>query len=401
MNVRVLRAPFVLTGEEVLRDGALALEGDELLAVGSAGEVERAFGEAESLDAILLPAFVNAHLHLELSYLAGRVGGGEGLPSWIQLFLDVRATASQEQLSSAMTMAAEDLVAAGVAAVGDVTNTLVSLAPLAQEGLLGSVYLEVLGLTADRYRRTLTQAKEALAGAPRHPGLAVYLSPHAVYSTLPEAISSLLEAGPASIHLSEDPAERELCAHGTGPFARMAAALRAPTLGQRSRSAVAAVAKYLRPHHLAVHCVDLDPLDVDALAKSGATVVLCPRSNLHINGRLPPLPALLEARVPLAIGTDSLASSPSLSPLAELVTLRSMYPAIPAAQLLALAWNGAAVGVPHVGRLRKGTAPGVLSAALFGARPSDPFQYLLEAHGTSRPTRPLKWLARARPEGEP
>jgi cytosine/adenosine deaminase-related metal-dependent hydrolase len=176
----------------------------------------------------------------------------------------------------------------------------------------------------------------------------------------------------------------------------MAASLRAPPPRTTARSAVAAVAPHLRPGHLAVHCVDLDGEDVAALAATGATAVLCPRSNRHIGGRLPPLPALLEVGVPLAVGTDSLASSPSLSPLAELAALGEAFPEVPARRLLPLAWNGAAVGASHVGRLRPGVAPGVLAAPLAGARPADPFAHLLAAFGDERLHR-FRWLAHQRP----
>lgn len=164
----------------------------------------------------------------------------------------------------------------------------------------------------------------------------------------------------------------------------------------RGRSAVAAVAPLLASHHLVVHCVDLDDDDVSLLAGTGATTVLCPRSNRHILGALPRLPALLEARIPLAIGTDSLASSPSLAPLAELSLLRRAFPAVPASRLLPLAWNGPAVGAPAVGRLASGAAPGVLAAPLRGARPEDPFEFLLGAFGAE--DRPLSWIRPNRPE---
>jgi aminodeoxyfutalosine deaminase len=161
-----------------------------------------------------------------------------------------------------------------------------------------------------------------------------------------------------------------------------------------ARSAVDAVAPWLGPETLVVHAVDLDDLDVAALRRSGATVVLCPRSNRHVSGRLPDLPRLLAAGIPLAVGTDSLASSPSLSPLEELAVLRQAFPGVAPARLLALAWNGAAVGAPAVGRLAPGSAPGVLSASLGAVTPEDPFAWLLEAG----PARPVEWLARHRPE---
>jgi cytosine/adenosine deaminase-related metal-dependent hydrolase len=378
-----------------------------VVAVGPRAEVEERHGRGERLDAVILPALVNAHLHLEVSHLAGRVPGGDGLPAWIQRFVRARAQAREGAGERAMATAADDLVAAGVAAVGDVTNTLGSLAPLAARGLAGTLYHEVFGLTPARLEAAVAAADAARARAVPPPGLSIVRSPHAIYSTPPGTIASLLAAGPASIHLAEDPAERRLCAEGAGDLVHALRALArlepvdGPSAGgwPRSRSPVAAVAPFLRSHHLAVHCVDLDDEDVAQLAATGATAVLCPRSNMHIGGRLPRLEALLAAGVPLAVGTDSLASSPSLAPLAELALLRRALPGVPAARLLPLAWRGDAVGAPHVGRLRPGLAPGVVATPLDGRPPADPFEWLLSARGAE--ARPFRWLARQRPPFPP
>jgi hypothetical protein len=158
---------------------------------------------------------------------------------------------------------------------------------------------------------------------------------------------------------------------------------------------VALVAPHLARHHLAVHCVDLDDEDVELLGLAGATVVLCPRSNLRIGGRLPRLDALLAAGIPLALGTDSLASSPSLAPLAEATALWRAFPAVPASRIVPLLWNGPAVGAPHVGALVPGRAPGVLAAPTRGVRVDEPFEFLA-AFGAQE--RPFEWLARQRPE---
>ncbi len=158
---------------------------------------------------------------------------------------------------------------------------------------------------------------------------------------------------------------------------------------------MAAVAAHLGPESLVVHAVDVDDEDLAALRRSGATVVLCPRSNRHISGVLPDLPRLLAAGIPLAVGTDSLASSPSLSPLEELAVLHRAFPEVdPRRHRSRWRWNGAAVGAPAVGRLSPGSAPGVLAAPLRGERPADPFAWLLE----NAPPRPFEWLARHRPE---
>jgi len=327
------------------------------------------------------------------------VAGGEGLPAWIQLLISTRTghRTRDGEAEQAMAMAAEDLAAAGVAAVGDISNTLGSIGPLARARVAGTVFHEVFGFTPARFEAhaaAARAARAALSAAPPPAGLRVVESPHAVYSTHREALRALLQAGPGSLHLAEDPAERQFVRDGAGPFARLQASLGGAdveALRLSGASAVAAVAPLLAPHHLAVHCVDLDAEDVALLAASGVTAVLCPRSNAFISGLIPPLPALLAAGVPLAVGTDSLASSPSLAPLAELALLQARFPEVPAPRLLALAWNGAAVGAPHVGRLAPGLAPGVLAAPLGGETTDDPFALLLARHGAGE--RPFHWLA--------
>ena len=390
MGIRVVAGRWVFTGGAVVPDGAIAFDGDTVVAVGPRAELEARFGAAEQLDAVLLPALVNAHTHLELSHLGGRIPGGEGLAAWVHLLVATRA--EDPGPGRALEDAVLDLVDAGVAAVGDVSNALASLEPLGRAGVAGTVFHEVFGFSERRIEAALAQARALRAAAPAPgPGLRVAPSPHAVYSTHPRVVAELLRAGPASIHLAEDPAERAFCAGGAGPFAAMNHALGSAPPPALGRSAVAAAAPHLGPSTLVVHAVDVDDDDLALLARSGATVVLCPRSNRHISTQLPPLPELLEAFVPLAIGTDSLASSPSLAPLAELALLRREFPEVSAARLLPLAWNGPAVFAPHVGRLAPGQAPGVLAAPFEGAQPDDPFEFLLGPFAAAG--RPFTWIS--------
>jgi aminodeoxyfutalosine deaminase len=401
---RVVAAPWVLVGAPAaggrpaaLRDGAVALDGDVVRAVGPRAEVEARFGPAERREAVLLPALVNAHLHLELSHLAGQVPGGGGLPAWIERFVGVRRATGEDGAGAAMASAVDALRASGVAAVGDVSNTLGSLAPLAAGGLAGTIFHEVFGTAPERLAAAREAAAAARAAAPAAPGLRVVESPHAVYSTDPDGLQALLSGPPASLHLAEDPAERELVSSGAGPFAALRARMGGPPARAGwARSPVALAVPRLARGWLLVHCVDLDDEDLALLARSGATVVLCPRSNDHISRARPPLPRLLAAGVPLAVGTDSLASSPSLSPLAELGRLRRDFPGVPAERLLPLAWNGAAVGAPGVGRLAPGGAPGLLAVPLGGRDAKDPFEHVITAIGEEG--RPVDWLARHRPE---
>jgi cytosine/adenosine deaminase-related metal-dependent hydrolase len=395
--VRVVAAPWVLPGTDAapLSDGALVLDGDRVVEIGPRPDIEARHGPAEMHDAVILPALVNAHLHLELSHLAGKVPGGVGLVPWIEALVAQRSRGGA--VEEGMAAGATALRQAGVAAVGDVSNGLASGRHLAREGITGTLFHEIYGFTGERAAQALRLAAEVRErlGDPG-PGLRVAPSPHAVYSTHLATAAALLRAGPASIHLAEVPEERRFVAEAAGPFADLVLrlGLEPGELRPFARSPVDAVAAHLGPETLVVHAVDVDDEDLAALRRSGATVVLCPRSNQHVSGRLPDLPRLLAAGIRLAVGTDSLASSPSLSPLEELAVLHGAYPAVPPGRLLALCWNGAAVGAPTVGRLLPGSSPGVIAAPLRGERPGDPFAWLLEVQAS----RPFEWLARHWPE---
>jgi cytosine/adenosine deaminase-related metal-dependent hydrolase len=395
--VRVVAAPWVLPGTDAapLSDGALVLDGDRVVEIGPRPDIEARHGPAEMHDAVILPALVNAHLHLELSHLAGKVPGGVGLVPWIEALVAQRSRGGA--VEEGMAAGATALRQAGVAAVGEVSNGLASGRHLAREGITGTLFHEIYGFTGERAAQALRLAAEVRErlGDPG-PGLRVAPSPHAVYSTHLATAAALLRAGPASIHLAEVPEERRFVAEAAGPFADLVLrlGLEPGELRPFARSPVDAVAAHLGPETLVVHAVDVDDEDLAALRRSGATVVLCPRSNQHVSGRLPDLPRLLAAGIRLAVGTDSLASSPSLSPLEELAVLHGAYPAVPPGRLLALCWNGAAVGAPTVGRLLPGSSPGVIAAPLRGERPGDPFAWLLEVQAS----RPFEWLARHWPE---
>jgi cytosine/adenosine deaminase-related metal-dependent hydrolase len=85
---------------------------------------------------------------------------------------------------------------------------------------------------------------------------------------------------------------------------------------------------------LAVHGVQCSAHDLAQLKSLGATLVSCPRSNRHVGVGDPPLKACYESGVPVAFGTDSLASAPDLNIFAELRAARQAAPTVPARALL-------------------------------------------------------------------
>ena len=392
---RLLHADALLQGDgTTVRDAALLIEGGVVRAAGRAVDVLPATpGVAvERVGGLLLPGLVNAHTHLELSGLRGRLPVGAGFVPWLTELQRVRGDELEEERDRAIDEAISSLREAGVVGVGEVTNSLAAWARLARH-FVGVVWHEVFGL--DRARAVEQVSRLGLARDAASPDEAAARrvrwapAPHALYSTHPDAIRALVElAGdaPTTIHLAEHPAERAFVLDGGGPLAGFYASRGlsdAAVAFPRHRTHPLAAARalgLLRSNVALVHLSDARPEELEGLAESGATVVLCPRSNLTLETRLPPLLALRAAGVSLALGTDSLASAPSLDPLADARALHERNPEVPASELVAAATSGGAraIGRPELGRFSPGAAPGVLHVG--GLPPdADPAAWLLRA----------------------
>jgi cytosine/adenosine deaminase-related metal-dependent hydrolase len=198
-------------------------------------------------------------------------------------------------------------------------------------------------------------------------------SPHTLYTTHPTVVRRLVsdarERGVrASLHLAEHSAERRFLEHGDGPIPAWYEArlkLRRDKLEYPRRSPVAFADDLgaLGPHVLCVHLTDARAVELERVAERGAPVILCPRSNLFIETRLPPLLAARAAGIFPALGTDSLASNASLDVLAEARALADRFPTVAARDLVRMAtWEGArALGREEVGRIARGATPGLFA----------------------------------------
>lgn len=401
--MRGLVGSYVVFGDGAtppLCDGALALHDDgRIEAVGPAAELRARFSglSFEQHDAVLTPGFVNAHTHLELSSLRGKVTGGRGFVPWLESLLAARGTPAPAPDPDAIDAAISELLQSGTVAVGEVTNTLASVEPLGTAPLLGRIFHEVFALGREQGRAQLRAAQAARAAIEPWPAnLGYALAPHTPYTLHPEVLREMLalnaERGVrGSLHLAEHPAERSFLADGGGPFGRFVAE-RAPGPLDWAPPGLGPVAYAealgaLGPQLLAVHLADAQRAELDRVAAAGAPVVLCPRSNLFIELRLPPLLDVLAAGIEPALGSDSLASAPSLDVLADARTLHERFPAVAPRTLLAMAtsFGARALGLDdRLGRLAPGLAPGVVAFELEGQRPADPERFILSPRAKSR-----------------
>lgn len=322
-----------------IKDGAVAVRGRRILHVGDRRWVLDALaarGEPfreERWDGALAPGLVNAHTHLQYTGM-GEVAARHytGFDDWGTAFDEVYARPGHDWAAAAADGAARS-IAAGVTAIGDVVTDAAALSALHDAGLHGIAYWEVYGTSnADWTAEARERVREQLRRIPRPPGGGV--SPHAPYSLevqplleLPDIVRE--EGLRLHIHLAEAHMERErgaarLPGDGEESWPELGAdsfrALRSKGIGVSSTQFVDHLGVLGPDCHIA-HGVYVNADDRALLRARGTSVALCPRSNEIIGLDMPPVADYLREGNPIAVGTDSLSSSPSLDPLADVALL--------------------------------------------------------------------------------
>ena len=372
----VYRAEWILpVAEAPIRGGWVAVEAGRIAAVSSTPTS----GATDLGSAVILPALVNAHTHLELSYLRGVVPPSSRFLDWIAAIMAARrryANPHDPVIVAAARAGIEEARASGTGLIGDVTNTLVTVPLLLEASMAARVFYELLGFNADDPAARVFQARAAVGAHPADGDLRCSVAPHAPYSVSPglfAAIREDLESHPgeiSTVHLGESPEEIEFLAHGTGPWRDLLMTLGAwsDAWNAPGSSPVQYLADlgFLDSRVLAVHGVQFDGDDLDRLRALGTTVVACPRSNRYVGVGDPPLEAFYAMGVKVAFGTDSLASVGDLNMFSELAQARRLGPRVPARALLESATLGGAAALGFADEF--GTIEAGKRAALIAVR---------------------------------
>jgi len=366
--MRSYTAEWVLPiSREPIRRGAVSIDEGRIAAVHDSAPLET----TNLGSAAIMPALVNAHTHLELSYLRGKVPQTERFLDWIRTIMSARRQypdAADPRIVDAARAAIADAHASGTGLLGDISNTLVTAPLLRDAAMPAQIFYELLRFNvSDPESMTREARAKADAAASADGDVRVSLAPHAPYSVSPAlftAIRTDLDAHPGqvtSVHLGESAEETEFIRRGVGPWRTLLEELGvwtdAWTPPGTSPVAYLEQLGFLDRRVLAVHGVQFDGDDLDRLRARDMTIVSCPRSNQYVGVGPPPLEAFYAMNVNVAFGTDSLASAPDLNVFAELAEARQLAPRVPARTLLDSATRRGAVALgfeDHLGTLEAG-----------------------------------------------
>ncbi len=382
--------PPILDGGLFIRDGAIC-------AVGKASELIREFPTEPHDDlgsAVILPGLVNAHTHLELTGLHGRLPLGKSFTEWVTALLDLRSELDDEFFTASAHMGATTLLRSGVTCVADITTSGRSVAPLMASGLRGIIFQEILGPHPEQAMERLDAAEKAIQSLQLQTDgslLSVGLSPHASYSLSEPLLlrcAELLRRRnlPATIHLAESPEEVAYIGLGLGPIASELL----PAVGRLSpshrvcgESPVAFLdrAGLLSEQLLAVHGVHVGGADLELLKQRGVALAMCPRSNDYLNVGTAPLTRYLASGLRVGLGTDSLASNETLSLWDEMQFAHRLYGGVvKAQQLVTMATLGGATALGMagaIGSLTPGKRADLTALAIDHLDDADPYGSLL------------------------
>jgi cytosine/adenosine deaminase-related metal-dependent hydrolase len=390
-----------------IRDGTVVELAGRIVYVGPRADApdgaDRDLGECA-----LIPGLVNTHTHLELTVFRGLL---EDLSfrDWIARLqgAKVAVMTPERYLDSARWGIAEGM-RAGITTFADTCDSGAVLEAMRERGVRGIMYQEVFSPSAEptAVRDAAARLAEQLA---RHDAFETELqhvgvSPHAPYTVSDPLFALVARSGRRiAVHIAESDAEHRFVCEGEGPFADAHRARGFP-VARRATSPIALLEKLgvLDAHPLLIHCVRVNDADIAAIATSGSSIAHCPISNAKLGHGIAPLLELLEAGIPVGLGSDSMAANNRMHLLEEsraaVLAQRvraSRSDALPASRALELATLGGARALglaERIGSLDVGKEADLAAfdlTALAGSADADPEAALVFALGAE----PAKFAA--------
>jgi cytosine/adenosine deaminase-related metal-dependent hydrolase len=326
-------------------------------------------GPIEQLSGIICPGFVNTHCHVELSHLKDKILPNRGLVSFIK---DVQAfrKADDKEVLEAIQKADEEMYANGIVAVGDISNSNLSIPVKAASKLYYHTFVETFGFLPQNAEAVFNKAVELLN---EFKPQSCSITPHAPYSVSKELFKLIRKHSDSgnnliSIHNQECEDENKFYRYKLGGFIELYEhfGMDITHFKPQARNSLQSIIPLLtnKQQVLLVHNTCTNLKDIYFIKRFDRKInwCFCPNANLYIENHLPKIQLFIDQGFNITLGTDSLASNSSLCILSEMRTIQNKFPAISTKKLIE--WgtiNGAAfLGIDdEKGTLEAGKTPGL------------------------------------------
>jgi 5-methylthioadenosine/S-adenosylhomocysteine deaminase len=302
-------ARYVVTEDpqrRVIEDGAIAIRGDSIIEVGPVEEIQRKYSARNLMDqpnAILSPGLINTHTHAAMSLFRG-IADDLKLQDWLEKFIFPAEAKNVDRdfVRWGTRLGLLEMALSGTTTFADMYYFEETVAEeTKQAGMRGMLGQTVIGFPAPDYKTP----EAALVGAEKYlktyaddPLIVPAVAPHAIYTTSDDTLQAARTLAdrygkPLIIHLAETKTEFD------------------EALQKRKKTPVGALSDLgvLQGWTLAAHAVWLAPADFGLLKAAGTGIAHCPSSNMMLASGVAPILKMLQAGIPVGLGTDGVAGS--------------------------------------------------------------------------------------------
>ncbi len=318
MERLLLTADVVIpVSSEPIRNGAVVVDGGRIVDIGTSDRIETDYPGLQKIgrpNSIILPGFVNAHTHLELSWTRGKIGGFEDFTGWLERLVTLKAGGVDQDLAEdSMRAGIRDVIESGVTTVGEISSLdFGGRDMLRSSGMRIIAFLELFDRISPRLSSLEFQSEDLYEERP---------FPHAPYSCGPELLEAVFacareNAVAAGIHLGESPDEVDFLRNQPNEFERKIFPLIKKETFKRpgAETPTRYINRFLRGGDVklsAVHMVQVVDEDMEIIRGADIGIVLCPRSNVFLRVGKPNLRQMLDHER-VGLGTDGLSSNSDL-----------------------------------------------------------------------------------------
>ncbi len=342
-----------------IRNGIIEIDkqGTIIQIINPGKEIKEQAG-VEFYNGILVPGFVNAHCHIELSHLKNKIPKHTGLHKFVGFVSKFRNT-DETTIQEAIKRADFEMKKNGIVAVGDISNQRISIETKKTSKIKYHTFIEIFSLNPDLAEKKISEGENLVKLFSKN-NLDASIVPHAPYSISEKLFSSLKNKMlkskfPVTMHNQESKSENELFQSKKGALYEtfLNWGIEFPDFYPTGKNSLASVVKYLpqKNNCLLVHNTFTRKEDIKQANTQLENIywTFCPNANLYIENQLPDISLFYHEKQKCCIGTDSLASNTQLSVLEELKTIQKHFPEIPLNELIKWATiNGAqALNLSH------------------------------------------------------
>lgn len=303
---------LMLDGESTQHlNGFVAVSGTKISALGPMADAPEARNGTQVIDCsgcVVMPGLINTHTHQPMVYFRG-MADDIGLQDWLQkhIWPAEGKFLNPDFVYQASLLAAAESIKGGVTTINDMYPFALQVGKAcADAGLrafVGEGVVDAPTPSGATWQDQLKLAQEVFSEFSGHPLVTATACAHAPYSCsveLLQAVHALAQEHDAlfHIHLHETEGEPEMIGWAGEDETPTHALKQIGVLG---------------PNLVGAHCVWLDDHDIHHLRDNSCAVAHCPTSNLKLGSGIAPVHSMVEAGLPVGVGTDGAASNNNLN----------------------------------------------------------------------------------------